>query len=150
MSSETLHFKVGLGGTYWNKVPAYSIMLNDTEIMKGQITAPSGECEYIEFDAELPEGTNALKIRLENKDNSDVVKDDSNKDDFVIVKDMLLDIHSILIDELDLGTLTRSCSSFTGDDITRPVLTNCVNLGWNGTWTLTFDSPFYMWLLENL
>jgi hypothetical protein len=29
-------------------------------------------------------------------------------------------------------------------------LDNCVNLGWNGTYTLKFASPFYIWLLEKL
>ena len=29
-------------------------------------------------------------------------------------------------------------------------LKNVTKMGHNGTWTFTFDSPFYMWLLENL
>jgi hypothetical protein len=29
-------------------------------------------------------------------------------------------------------------------------LQNCVNLGWNGKWTLPFQSPFYIWLLESI
>jgi len=36
------------------------------------------------------------------------------------------------------------------EDATRPVLTNCIDLGWNGEWQLEFDSPFYIWLLENI
>ena len=27
---------------------------------------------------------------------------------------------------------------------------NVTKMGHNGTWTFTFSSPFYMWLLENL
>ena len=29
-------------------------------------------------------------------------------------------------------------------------ITNSPDLGHNGTWSLSFTSPFYMWLLENL
>ena len=54
------------------------------------------------------------------------------------------------IDEVDLGMLIYSKSVFTGDDPDRPVLDNCINLGWNGTWMLSFESPFYIWLLENI
>jgi hypothetical protein len=73
-----------------------------------------------------------------------------NEDKSAIVKDMLLNVVSVEIDEIDIGHLLHSKSTFTGDDPTRPVLSNCVNLGWNGTWKLTFTSPFYIWLLENI
>jgi len=73
-----------------------------------------------------------------------------NADKTAIEKDMLLHIRSIEIDEIDLGNLLWSKSQYVGDDVTRPVLDNCVDLGWNGTWTLAFASPFYIWLLENI
>ena len=31
-----------------------------------------------------------------------------------------------------------------------PTLKNVTVMGHNGTWTLSFKSPFYMWLLEHL
>ena len=30
--TEKLHFKIGIGGTYWKKVPIYSILINDKVI----------------------------------------------------------------------------------------------------------------------
>jgi hypothetical protein len=144
---EHLHFKIGLSGTYWEKKPQYSILLNDSIIETRRVDAPSGEIFFIEFDRDLPEGVASLKIRLENKDWSDTVQ---NEDKTVILRDMLLNIKSIEIDEIPLGDLLWSETSFVGDDADRPVLTKCVDLGWNGTWTLEFSSPFYIWLLEAL
>lgn len=145
--TEKLHFKISLSGTYWSKQPVYTILVNDDVIKTDTITTASDEVFVVEFDKELTEGPATLKIRLENKDNSDTVQ---NEDKTEILKDILLNIVDIEIDNIDLGTLKYSKSQFVGDDLTRSVMNECVNLGWNGTWTLSFESPFYIWLLENL
>ena len=148
---ERLHFKIGLSGTYWDKHPVYSILVNDQVLVdKQEITAASDEVFFVELDADVEEGPTKLKIRLENKDDSDVVKDDPNAADFKIVQDLLLHIKSVEIDEIDLANLIFTKSEFTGDDPNRPVLDKCIDLGWNGTWVLAFESPFYIWLLENI
>lgn len=144
---EKLHFKIGLAGTYWEKVPQYSILVNDTVCVEGHISELSGVVQYVEFDAEMPEGPATLKIRLENKDNSDTIQ---NEDKTAIVKDMLLNIRSVEIDDIDLGTLIYTKTEFVGDDPSRPILDKCQDLGWNGSWILAFESPFYIWLLENI
>jgi hypothetical protein len=147
---EHLHFKIGLAGQYWDKKPQYSILLNNNVIQTGLLESLSDEITYIEFDREVDEGPATLKIRLENKEDSDVVKDNYESENFTIVKDLLLSIKSIEINEINLDKLIWDCGIFTGDDPNRPVLDNCVDLGWNGTWELQFTSPFYIWLLENI
>ena len=147
MISESLHFKIGLAGTYWEKVPQYSIYVNDKCYAEGQILEQPDVVQYVEFDAEVSEGTVYLKIRLENKTDSDTIE---NEDKSAIVKDMLLHIRSVEIDEINLGNFIYTKSSFVGDDPNRPNLDKCIDLGWNGSWTLTFESPFYIWLLENI
>lgn len=148
MTTETLHFKIGLAGTYWSKRPIYSILLNDKLYCdKKEVDAVNKELFYVEFDAEVIEGPCILKIRLENKDDSDTVE---NADKTAIVNDMLLNIRSVEIDEINLGNLLYNKSQFVGDDPNRPVLDKCHDLGWNGTWILPFESPFYIWLLENI
>jgi hypothetical protein len=146
-TAEKLHFKIGISGTYWRKVPTYTILVNDAVLFTKEISAPSDEVFFIEFDHELEEGPATLKIRLENKDWTDTVQ---NQDKTEILQDMLLNIVNVEIDEIDLGNLIFTKSEFVGDEADRPVLDRCVNLGWNGTWTLPFDSPFYIWLLENI
>lgn len=145
--TETLHFKIGLAGTYWAKHPQYSILINDKTYNAGVVAEASGETFYIEFDAEVEEGPCTLKIRLENKDWTDTIQ---NEDKTAIVNDMLLHIRSVEIDDINLGNLIYTKTQFVGDDPSRPVLDKCQDLGWNGTWILSFDSPFYIWLLENI
>lgn len=148
---EKIQFKIGLSGTYWGKKPQYEILVNDHKYHEGIIQFEPNQTEFFEFTVDLEEDTNhKLQIRLVNKTDKDVVKDVDDKDNFKIVKDMLLNIDSICIDDIELGSLMWSESSFVGDDPNRPVLKKCVNLGWNGTYVLDFSSPFYLWLLEKM
>lgn len=150
---ESLHFRIGLSGTYWDKKPQYSIAIGDEVVKSGTITGASDETEYIEFDYETDADAPCLKISLLNKTDQDTVQ---NEDKTAIVKDLLLNIVSVEIDEIDLGNLIYSLSEYHPN---RPVdyqgettqlVKNCVNLGWNGTWQLQWVNPFYIWLLENI
>ena len=144
---ETLHFRIGLAGTYWDKRPQYTILINDAEIKRDTIVTASEETFYIDFDIEVDEGPCSLKIRLENKTDADTIQ---NEDKTEIIKDMLLNIRAVEIDEINLGNLVYTKTRFVGDDPDRPVLDKCQDLGWNGAWILDFESPFYIWLLENI
>jgi hypothetical protein len=73
-SSEKLHFKINLAGTYWDKRPIYSILVNDQVIETKEIETVSEEVFTTEFDAEVNEGSATLKIRLENKDWQDTIQ----------------------------------------------------------------------------
>lgn len=116
------------------------------------IQGHSNEIEFVEFEVSVTEGPHDLKIRLENKSERDVEQNGHGE----IVNDMLLNIESIAIDGIDLGNLRWTASVFyadhekivNGQDMS--VLDECVNLGWNGAYTIKFDSPFYLWLLEKL
>lgn len=143
---ETLSFKIVLSGTYWHtKVPAYTVLFDSVEFAKGSATK---EPVAIEFSADVEEESeHVLEIRLENKSDKDTVQDPNTKE---IVKDLLLNIKEIYIDDIELGELKWSVSEFIADDVKRPTLKNCVNLGWNGSYKLKFTSPFYLWLLEHL
>ena len=79
-----------------------------------------------------------------------------------IIKDQLLHIKYIEIDEIDIGALIYEgiytpiypepwTSQQTKMGNKPPeTIKNSPDLGHNGTWSLSFSSPFYMWLLENL
>lgn len=158
-SVDELTFKIGLSGTYWNKVPTYliSIVNADGSFAAGMhdcaaISKTSGEVEYIEFTAALPDdGEYVLHIALCDKDWTDTIHENGT-----ILKDMLLNIESIEIDNIDLGTLRHTASKFVLDiaqeynDQVISELKNCVNLGWNGHYTIAFTTPLHYWLLENL
>ena len=152
---EKIKFRIGISGTYWDKRPQYSIAISGKEYAAGVIAAASGETEYHEFFVDLVDGDHRLEISLLNKENSDTVKD-NDSENFTIVKDMLLNVDHIEIDDIDIGHLRHSESHYApvkkqvynGAIVDR--IEQCVNMGWNGTYILEFSSPFYIWLLENL
>jgi len=151
--SERFHVKLGLSGTYWDRRPEYEVVFNSKIIHKGCINVDSDQVEYIEFDIEYETESAELAIRLFNKLPTDTVL---SEDKAVILKDMLLNIVSLEMDEIDIKSLLHSKSKYHTDypvkfqDQTTQLVTECVNLGWNGTWKLTWTNPFYIWLLENL
>lgn len=148
MNQENLKFDITLSGTYWGKRPQFSIWLDEQVI---QQTEFKDQVQTVSFTRDLSEGTHSLSIRLENKDQ----RTDTIIENGEIVKDMLLNIDDITIDDISLGNLLwlaeyhlDTPQEYQGKTITQ--LDNCVNLGWNGTYVLKFTSPFYLWLLEKL
>ena len=149
MSKESLSFKISLTGTYWDKRPNYSIFLNDTLIEQKDIENES--VHEMLFSHNVEEGQeHELKIRLNNKEDADTVIENGQ-----VVKDMLLNIDGIEIDDVDIGSLRWSAEylldtprEYNGKTVDH--IDNCVNLGFNGTYILKFTSPFYVWLLEKL
>lgn len=150
--TEILKFKIGLSGTFFDRRPEYVIKINDQEYVKNTVSVNSDEIFYVEFDADLNAYENyCLNISLVNKTNKDTKVVDG-----AIVNDMLLNVVSVEVDEIDLGSLIWTASEyfpdhpreFNGEIVSS--LKNCVNLGWNGTYKLPFTTPFYIWLLESI
>ena len=148
MQEENLKFDISLTGTYWDRKPQFSVWLDDHVVIQSEVSSASEQ--LVSFERRIDEGNHELKIRLENKTNSDTVIENGE-----IVKDMLLNIDDITIDDISLGNLLWSAEYvldkpqiYKGQTINH--LDGCVNLGWNGTYILKFSSPFYIWLLEKL
>jgi len=148
MTEEKLSFVVTLSGTFWEKRPQFSIWLDDHIVIQSEI--PDSAQHLIKFEHTIGEGPHSLKIRLENKTNDDTVIENGE-----VIKDMLLNIDDITIDDISLGNLLWTAEykldkpqQYNNQTIDH--LDSCVNLGWNGTYILNFSSPFYIWLLEKL
>lgn len=148
MQQENLQFKISLTGTYWDKKPQFSVWLDDHVVVQSEIAGPAEQ--IVSFERRIDEGSHELKIRLENKTDTDTVTENGE-----VIKDMLLNIDDITIDDISLGNLLWSAEyildkkhMYKGKEIDH--LDDCVNLGWNGTYVLKFSSPFYIWLLEKL
>ena len=158
MATEKLKFKLELYATMWNKPPVADIKIDGKSYFKEEITSTNDKPTIIEFEHELEEGKpyNLIINRLGKGAGQTVVEDGK------IVKDQLLHIKNIEIDEIDLGNLVfegiyqpdypepwATQQAKIGNELPKSIK-NSPNLGHNGTWTFEFVSPFYMWLLENL
>ena len=158
MSIEKLKFKLELYSTYWDKTPRAEILINSHSHYNQEITGTEKEPTVIEFEHELKEGEKySLIIERSGKDIRQTVVENGQ-----IIKDQLLHIKSIEIDEIDIGALVYSglytpqypepwaSQQRQAGNALPESFKNVTAMGHNGRWELGFASPFYMWLLENL
>ena len=159
MATEKLKFKLELYATMWDKPPHAEILIGDKSHFTGDITGTEDKPNVIEFEHELTEGEdNELIIKRSGKDKGQTVVNDNGD----VLKDQLLHIKSMEIDEIDLGALVyegvytpqypepwASQQRQAGVEL-QESFKNVTSMGHNGKWAFRFESPFYMWLLENL
>ncbi len=159
MATEKLKFKIELYATTWDKPPHAEILIDDKSHFKGYITGTEEKPDLIEFEQELEEDKeyNLIIMRSGKIMGQTVINENGD-----VLKDQLLHIKSMEIDEIDLGALvyegiytprypepwaSQQCQA--GVDL-KESFKNVTVMGHNGTWRFTFGSPFYVWLLENL
>jgi hypothetical protein len=143
----------------WDKPPHAEILINGERHFDGDITGTNDKPDIIEFEHDLEEGKEYnLTINRSGKGKNQTVVNEKGD----LLKDQLLNIKSIEIDEIEIGALVYE-GVYT-PDYPEPWATqqkaqgiklresfkNVTQMGHNGTWSFTFKSPFYMWLLENL
>tara|TARA_B100000579_G_scaffold419529_1_gene418221 strand:+ start:219 stop:701 length:483 start_codon:yes stop_codon:yes gene_type:complete len=159
MATENITFKLELFATMWDKPPVADILLNGTSHAKQEITGTEEEPQIIEFKVDLEEGQGYdLVVSRSNKTDSQTIVNEKGD----ILKDQMLHIKKIHIDEIDIGSLIFEgvykpeypepwATKSREKGLSLPeTLKNSPIMGHNGTWTFKFSSPFYMWLLENL
>ena len=159
MGTEKLKFKIELFATMWDKPPHTEIAINDQIHFDGDIKATEDKPDLIEFEQELEEGKEySLVINRSGKFKNQTIINEKGD----ILKDQLLHIKSIEIDEIDIGALTfegvytprypepwATQQRELGNEL-KQSFKNVTRMGHDGEWKFTFTSPFYMWLLENL
>jgi hypothetical protein len=142
---DTVEFNIHLDSIYHDRPPMFEVLVDDTVQGYGTIEGPMN----VKFSVDLPEGEHILKIRLDGKKDSDVILDNDGN----ILKDQLLKITEIEIDEIELGHLAWQLSRFypkpRTDNANPEPVDNMLDIGWNGEWQLKFQSPTYIWFLEN-
>ena len=159
MATEKLKFKLELFATMWDKPPHVEILIGDQTYYKGDITGSEEKPDTFQFEKELTEGEiYNLIIQRTGKTPSQTIINEKGD----ILKDQLVNIKRIEIDEIDIGGLVydgvytpqypepwATQQKDAGIEL-QESFKNVTQLGHNGTWQFTFQSPFYMWLLENL
>lgn len=154
-SSEILKFRIGLSSSLSHKKAMFTIGVDGIEYVNSKLSVEKNEVEYFEFECEISDDSqHTLYISFLNKLPSDTIQDSDGN----IVEDFLLSIKSVEIDDIELDKLKWSLSTYYPkypnsylDETQKNIeeVKKCVDLGWNGTWKLTFSSPFYVWLLEH-
>ena len=159
MATEKLKFKLELFATMWDKPPHAEILIDGKSYYNSEITSTEDKPTLIEFEAEVDEDKKVdLIINRSNKGVNQTVVNEKGD----ILKDQLLHIKRIEIDEIDLGSLVftglytpkypepwATQMAESGKEL-RESFTNVTQMGHDGEWKFTFITPFYMWLLENL
>ena len=159
MATEKLKFKLELFATMWDQPPHVEILLDEQSYYKGDITGSEEQPDIIQFEQDLTEGEMYnLIIKRTGKSNSQTVINEKGD----ILNDQLLNIKSIEIDEIDIGGLVyegvytptypepwATQQKDAGVKL-QESFKSVTRMGHNGVWSFEFQSPFYMWLLENL
>jgi hypothetical protein len=159
MATEKLKFKLELYATMWDLPPHAKVLINDKSFFDDGITGSKDQPNLIEFEHEFEEGKSyELIIKRSGKSRKQTVIDNEGN----ILKDQLLHIKSIEIEEIEIGGLIyegiytpnypepwATQQRELGNDL-KHSFKNVTTMGHNGTWSFKFESPFYMWLLENL
>ena len=159
MATEKLKFKLELYATTWDQPPHAEILIKDKSYFNGDITGTEENPDVIEFEHEFTEGEKSeLIIKRSGKGKNQTVVNENGD----LLKDQLLHIKSMEIDEIDLGALVyegiytpqypepwATQQQEAGIELPES-FKNVTQMGHNGKWAFKFESPFYMWLLENL
>ena len=159
MATEKLKFKLELYAVAWDKQPHAEILVDDVTHFNDKITGSDHGPSVIEFEHELAEGSeHFLTIKRSNKTTNQTIVNEKGD----ILKDQVLHIKNIEIDDIDIGALVyegvytpqypepwATQQREAGVEL-QESFKNVSQIGHNGEWQFKFASPFYMWLLENL
>ena len=111
----------------------------------------SGISENTAYSIEIPDnsGEHELKFILKNKTALQTVLDAEGN----IISDATLTISNLAFDEIELGQLVTELATYTHDFNGTKETTQDQFYGemcCNGTVSLKFNTPIYLWLLENM
>jgi hypothetical protein len=156
---ETINFKIELFGTGWDDVyPECIVSVNDIEKWRGNVV----ENTLLDIDVDIEDDSeNQISIKYINRDiGHDVIRDAQG----TIIKNKQIEISSISVDDIELDyyniLFSLGCTNYTDihyyenfkldpDKFPLVQYENTI-LGAEGTWSLSFTSPVYIWLLENI
>ena len=123
-----------------------AVWINDTCVYQtDHLTEPQHvNCEVTDDD-----GDRELRIMISGKTLDHTLVDKTGN----IIKDVVVNISNITIDEIDVGQLFNEKCVYTHDfNGTQPEIEDTFYgvAGCNGTISLKFSTPIYLWLLENM
>jgi hypothetical protein len=145
---ETLKFRITLESEFWDRPPEFQVLVDNVPVSLEPVVLQSGVSAVFEFEQQLTDGDHTVGVRLLNKRAElDTVMDGDR-----IVKDQLLTIKEIVIDDVNLFRQLYGHSEYHLDEPWQgqSMIPNQSCMGWNGVIQLKFSTPYYFWLIENL
>ena len=144
--SNTVTVTCNIGNTDFSAELGLEIWLNDLKIFDQEWIKEPTKFSYGFSD---DDGEHALKFIMKNKNRRHTQCDAEGN----IIKDARLVISDVRFDDIDLGQITTELSCYEHDfngtgNKTQDKFYG--EMGCNGTVTLLFTTPIYLWLLENM
>lgn len=155
MNFEKLEFKITLCPKVLlsqNKYPEFKILIDNHVYHHSKDLGVNSTDEQIDiiFNANLDKGDHEFALQFLNKNS----QKDTVARDGKIIDDLFIEIRKIEVDGIDINSLLPKLAKYTLDE---PVVFNNISsqeflnhkfLSWNGSYKFTFNSPFYVWLLD--
>jgi hypothetical protein len=130
------HFEVTLIGHYWDLIPEYAIYCNTRLICRRAIPTRTG-IAYTEHFDHVGDEPVTLRINFENKMSDQSVL---NLDRTRLIRDMLLEVHSIKVDDRPVGVEANSLYTLDQKNIYNGQLVKEIAhinvMGYNGVLTI--------------
>ena len=107
------------------------------------------EHQHIDYGATDDDGDHELRVVISGKVPAHTKIDEQGN----IIKDIVINISNVTIDEIDITQLFSEKSVYTHDfNGTQPKIADGFygTAGCNGIISLKFSTPIYVWLLENM
>ena len=146
---ETVEVKFTLEPVWFNNAPNIKVAINNNILLDTQLEEKLDFKQTVELSED---DSHQLTFTLYDKtDNDTVISEDG-----VIEKDTLIKISTLELEDIDLTSmLSLNKESFyyehdTNGSAQLEKHTLYDTLGCNGTATINFTTPFYVWILENL
>jgi hypothetical protein len=105
--------------------------------------------QLIKIDIDDTDGEHTLELILKNKKTTDTKIDDDGN----IISDATLTISDLAFDEIKLGHMVTKLATYIHNfNGTKELVQDRFygEMGCNGTVSLGFTTPVYLWLLENM
>lgn len=142
----TVAFSCKIGTTDASAVLGMEIWLNDQQIFNIEHVDSTFKFQKSFSD---DDGEHELRFVMKNKTIDQTQIDESGE----ILKDACLTIRDVAFDDIALGHMFIEQSHYTHDfNGTKSAITEKFygEMGCNGTVSLKFTTPIYLWLLENM
>ena len=149
---EEVQIVINLSSDWHLSTPKFECYIDDKQLDGGELTERKADKQSrrISWTGKLEEGDHLIRVVLKDKGNRETLL---HPVDQTILKDQLLHIESVSIDQIDLGHLVHRTCKFYPNKTLRPdlddVIPNLTCIGYNGECQIKFTVPTYLWLLEH-